>query len=91
MSVFDSPVAAELNLHGFDGAMARKAVERLLSGKGGARSGQVAHIITGRGTHSAGQPVLLPRVGGILRREHGRRVAEYSKDETEGGYLVRLR
>ncbi len=91
MSVFDSPVAAELNLHGFDAGMARQAVERMLSGKGGARSGQVVHVITGRGNHSAGKPVLLPLVGGIIRRELGRRIAEYSKDENEGGYLVRLR
>lgn len=91
MSVFDSRVAAELNLHGFDAAQARQAVERLLGGKGGARPGEVAHIITGRGNHSTGRPVLLPLVGGIIRGELGRRVAEYSKDENEGGYLVRLR
>jgi len=91
MSVFDSPIAKELNLHGLDGARARQAVEQVLSGKGGARSGQVVHIITGRGNNSAGKPVLLPLVGGIIRKELGRRVAEYSKDENEGGYLVRLR
>ena len=91
MSVFDSRIVAELNLHGFDAAQARQAVEKLLRGKGGARSGEVAHIITGRGSHSPGSPVLRPLVGGILRGEVGRRVAEYSKDENEGGYLVRLR
>lgn len=91
MSVFDSRVAAELDLHGCDAAQARQAVERVLRGKGGARSGEVVHIITGRGNHSAGTPVLRSLVGGIIRGEVGQRVAEYSKDENEGGYLVRLR
>ena len=91
MSVFDSPIAKPLDLHGLDRAQARQAVERLLSGKGGARAGQVVHIITGRGSRSAGDPVLYPLVRGLLTGALSRHVAEYSKDLNEGGYLVRLR
>ena len=66
-------------------------VERLLRAQGGAKRGEVAHIITGRGHGSAGRPVLRPLVGRLLARDFATLVAEYSKDVNEGGYLVRLR
>ena len=91
MSVFDSRISATLDLHGMDAAQAREAVERALRGKGGARPGEVVQSITGRGRGSALRPVLRPLVGRIIEGEMGRRVAEFSKDLNEGGYLVRLR
>lgn len=91
MFLLESRVAATLDLHGCDAARAREMVERLLRGKGGAKSGEVAHIITGRGHGSAGRPVLRPLVGRLLAKEFAGFVAEYSKDVNEGGYLVRLR
>ncbi len=71
--------------------MARSAVERLLRGRAGARSGDVVHIVTGRGRGSAGRPVLRPLVARLLRDELAPLVAEHSKDLNEGGYLVRLK
>ena len=89
--LFDARIATTLDLHGCDAAMARTMVERLLRGKGGARAGEVAHIVTGRGRGSAGRPVLRPLVARLLRDEWAPLVAEYSKDLNEGGFLVRLR
>ena len=89
--LFDARVATTLDLHGCDAARARAAVERLLRGKGGARSGEIAHIVTGRGRGSAGGPVLRPLVGRLLAGEFRELVGDYSKDLNEGGYLVRLR
>jgi DNA-nicking Smr family endonuclease len=89
--LLDSPVAITLDLHGLDAARARQAVERLLRRKGGARSGEVVHIVTGRGRGSAGRPVLKPLVGRLLAGELAPFVGEYSKDLNDGGYLVRLR
>lgn len=89
--LLDSRIATTLDLHGLDAARARDAVERLLRGKAGARSGEVVHIVTGRGRGSAGRPVLRPLVGRLLAGELAPLVGEYSKDLNEGGYLVRLR
>ena len=89
--LLDSPVATTLDLHGLDAARAREAVERLLRGKGGARPGDVVHIVTGRGRGSAGRPVLKPLIDRLLAGELAPLVREYSKDLNEGGYLVRLR
>ena len=89
--LLDSPVATTLDLHGLDAARARQAVERLLRRKGGARSGEVVHIVTGRGRGSAGRPVLKPLVGRLLAGELAPFVGEYSKDLNDGVYLVRLR
>ena len=89
--LFDARIATVLDLHGLDGAQARQAVERLLRGRGGVRSGEVAHVITGRGHGSAGAPVLRPLIGRLLAGEFSPLVREYSKDLNEGGYLVRLR
>ena len=89
--LLESRVATTLDLHGLDAARAREAVERLLRGKGGARSGEVVHIVTGRGRGSGGRPVLKPLVGRLLAGELAPFVSEYSKDLNDGGYLVRLR
>jgi DNA-nicking Smr family endonuclease len=89
--LLDSPIAATLDLHGLDAARARQAVERLLRGKGGARSGQVVHIVTGRGRGSAGQPVLKPLVRRLLAGDFSQFVREFSQDLNEGGYIARLR
>ena len=89
--LLDAPIATTLDLHGLDASAARHAVERLLSGKGGARPGEVVHIVTGRGRGSAGRPVLYPLVGRLLVGVLRSHVAEHSKDVNEGGYLVRLR
>ncbi len=91
MNLLDAKVATTLDLHGCDAARARQMVERLLRGKGGARRGDVAHIVTGRGLGSGGRPVLRPLVGRMLAGEFRGLVQEYSKDLNEGGYLVRLR
>jgi DNA-nicking Smr family endonuclease len=89
--LLDSPIAATLDLHGLDAARARQAVERLLRGKGGARPGEVVHIVTGRGRGSAGRPVLKPLVRRLLSGDLSQYIREYSQDLNEGGYIARLR
>jgi DNA-nicking Smr family endonuclease len=89
--LLESRVAVTLDLHGCDAAKAREMVERLLRGRGGARRGEVAHIITGKGRNSTAGPVLRPLVGRMLAGDFAPLVAEYSKDLDEAGYLVRLR
>ncbi len=54
-------------------------------------SGQVVHLITGRGLGSRGAPVLRGRVRTLLDGDLSRFVAEREMDLDEGGWLVRLR
>jgi len=53
--------------------------------------GAVVHIITGKGKGSAGRPVLCGAVAALLRGELAPRVADWSRDVDEGGFLVRVR
>lgn len=53
--------------------------------------GAVLHIITGKGQRSAGAPVLRGLVKGLLQGDLREFVAEWSRDDAEGGYKVRVR
>lgn len=53
--------------------------------------GAVVHIITGKGKGSAGAPVLRGLVKTLLQEELREFVAEWARDDAEGGYKVRVR
>lgn len=53
--------------------------------------GAVVHIITGKGKGSAGAPVLRGLVKSLVKGELSEFVAEWARDDGEGGYKVRVR
>jgi DNA-nicking Smr family endonuclease len=89
--LLDGPVAATLDLHGMTGAAASAAVRSFLEMWRRRQPGAVVHIITGKGRGSAGAPVLRGLVKTLLQGELRQFVAEWSRDEAEGGYKVSVR
>ena len=69
-------------------AQARPAVAALLRRQ---RAGAVVHVITGKGKGSAGGAVLRPLVSGMLKGELKPLVADWSLDESDGGFRIRIR
>ena len=55
------------------------------------RGGAVIHVITGKGRGSSGGAVLRPLVSGLLKGELRPLVADWSLDESDGGFRVRVR
>jgi DNA-nicking Smr family endonuclease len=89
--LFDAPVHAALDLHGSTAEEARGLVRSFVETAGRRAPGAVVHIITGKGRGSPGRPVLRGAVSGLLRGELASRVADWTPDVDEGGFLVRLR
>lgn len=89
--LLDARPAATLDLHGFTSHEASAAVRSLLETWRRRQPGAVVHIITGKGKGSAGGPVLRGLVKGLLQGELREFVAEWARDEAEGGYKVRVR
>jgi DNA-nicking Smr family endonuclease len=90
-ALLDGRPAATLDLHGQTREEARAVLKRFLERERKAHSGQVVHVITGRGRGSAGKPVLKPMVKRLLAGELSPLVAEYDEDVDGGGWRVRLR
>jgi DNA-nicking Smr family endonuclease len=65
--------------------------ERFLQAQAKARPGAVVRIITGRGRGGGGAPIRT-RVRSLLRdlKSSGAIVRDYTLEDTEGSYLVRL-
>ena len=89
--LLDARADAELDLHGFGAIEARSAVRAFLQGWRRRKSGAVVHIITGRGKGSPGAPVLRGLVKTLLQSELRALVSEWSLDDGEGGYRVKVR
>jgi len=87
-ALLDSRPAATLDLHGFSAAEARSAVSALVRQQ---RGGAVLHVITGKGRGSSGGAVLRPLVSGLLKGELRPLLADWSLDESGGGFRVRVR
>jgi DNA-nicking Smr family endonuclease len=83
---------AVFDLHGQTVLDAAANAERFLRAQAKARPGAVVRIITGRGRGGGGAPVRT-RVGSLLRtlKASGAVVRDYTLEETEGSYLIRLR
>ena len=82
---------AIFDLHGQSVIEAVTNAERFLRAQVRARPGGVVRLITGRGRSGGGAPIRT-RVRGLLRglKESGTVVRDFTLEETEGSYLVRL-
>jgi DNA-nicking Smr family endonuclease len=89
--LLDAPVHATLDLHGCTAEEARGLVRSFIETAARRTPGAVLHVVTGRGRGSPGRPVLRGAVGTMLRGELAPRVADWSRDVDDGGFLVRLR
>jgi DNA-nicking Smr family endonuclease len=89
--LLDAPVHAALDLHGCTAAEARRLVRSFVESAARRAPGAVVHVITGRGKGSPGRPVVRGAVAELLRGELAPRVADWSRDVDEGGFLVRVR
>lgn len=79
-----------LDLHGETGDDARELAERWLLER--RRDGErVVRIVTGRGLHSVGPPVLPGVISELLRRLRGTVVAAWEGEPGGGAYRVELR
>jgi DNA-nicking Smr family endonuclease len=90
-SLLGQPVVATLDLHGRNAAEAERLVRDFILTSTRGASGQVVRIVTGKGTGSAGNPVLLPLVRQWLETGLARYLDAMSVDTDGGSYLVRVR
>jgi DNA-nicking Smr family endonuclease len=90
-SLLGRPVVATLDLHGRTAAEAERVVRDFILTSTRGASGQVVRIVTGKGTGSAGNPVLLPLVRQWLETGLARYLDAMSVDTDGGSYLVRVR
>ena len=83
---------AVFDLHGQTVLEAAANAERFLRAQARARPRGVVRIVTGRGKAGGGAPIRT-RVRTLLRalRESGAIVADYTLEDSEGSFLVRLR
>ncbi len=88
--LLDARADADLDLHGFGAMEARSAVRAFLESWRRRKAGAVVHIITGRGKGSANGPVLRGLVKSLLQGELRGMVSQWSVDDGEGGYRVRV-
>jgi DNA-nicking Smr family endonuclease len=89
--LLDVRADAELDLHRFGAMEARSAVRAFLESWRRRKTGAVVHIITGKGKGSANGPVLRGLVKSLLQGELRGMVSQWSVDDGEGGYRVRVR
>jgi DNA-nicking Smr family endonuclease len=82
---------ATFDLHGQTVLEAVVNAERFLRAQAKARPGGIVRLITGRGRAGGGGPIRT-RVRGLLGtlKESGRVVRDYTLEDSEGSYLVRL-
>lgn len=83
-------VVEELDLHGFTAEAAERRLESFLDTQAVRSPGRVVRVITGRGTRSAGAPVLPDTVREALTGWLAHRVDEWAVDVGGGAYLVRM-
>lgn len=89
--LLDATPAATLDLHGDTALDAERRVRDFIQTQSRIASGQVVHIVTGRGLGSRGRPVLPGVVRKVLKGDVSRFVQEFDRDLDEAGFMVRLR
>lgn len=89
--LLDAPVYAALDLHGRTAEEARELVRSFVETAARRAPGAVVHVITGKGRGSRERPVLRGAVAALLRGALAPRIADWSRDVDEGGFLVRVR
>jgi DNA-nicking Smr family endonuclease len=82
---------ATFDLHGQSVTEAVANAERFLRAQAKARKGGIVRLITGRGRAGGGAPIRT-RVRTLLRtlKESRSIVRDYTLEDTDGSYLVRL-
>jgi DNA-nicking Smr family endonuclease len=89
--LLDARVHAALDLHGCTADDARRLVREFLKSTARRNPGAVVHVITGKGRGSAGGPVLRGAVAALLKGDLAPLVADWARDDGDGGFLVRVR
>jgi len=84
-------VARALDLHGHTVAEAERLVRDFILTSTRGASGKVVRIVTGKGTGSAGKPILLPLVRQWLDTGLAGYVDTVSLDTDGGSYLVKIK
>lgn len=84
------PIYPTLDLHGETAESARRITERWMREKS-ACGDTVVRVVTGRGLHSVGRPVLRGEIEGLLRSLKGGLVRDYVADYGGGSFRVELR
>ena len=82
---------ATLDLHGYTGPQARLRVRDFLTTHARISAGSVVHVITGKGTGSEGEGVLLELTRDLLEGEAAHHVDEYAGMLGGGGWVVRVK
>lgn len=85
------PLAGQIDLHGLTVPEAEAAVRGFIDRSRKRQPGAVVLIITGKGTGSAGGPVLRPAIQMLLKTRLSGYVSEWALDESAGAFRVRLR
>jgi DNA-nicking Smr family endonuclease len=80
-----------MDLHGLDAIAAEARVRGLVERWARGGSGGVVRIITGKGRHSEGEPILRRRVRELLDAELRHAVEEWVLESAGGSFLVRVR
>ena len=85
----ESPVE-KLDLHGMTARQAETKLRFFLQRHAQVSGGRVVHVITGKGTRSAGAPVLPGVVRDMLEDELGDVVSEWAALHGGGGFAARI-
>ena len=89
--LLDARVDFECDLHGHTVESALRKVRNDLATFRRQKSGAVVHVITGKGSSSAGPARLRPAIGRALSQELTPLIDDFDRDVDDGGFLVRLR
>jgi DNA-nicking Smr family endonuclease len=85
----ESPVE-KIDLHGMNARQAETRVRFFLQRHASSSPGRVVHVITGKGTRSAGAAVLPGLVREMLQDELSDLAAEWAGLHGGGGFAVRI-
>ena len=86
-----APLAGRVDLHGLSADQAEGIVRNFIDTWRRRQPGAVVLIITGKGKGSADGPVLRPAIQTLLKTRLSGFVAEWTLDDSEGAFRVRVR
>jgi DNA-nicking Smr family endonuclease len=89
-TLHSATVVDELDLHGLTAEQAELRLEMFLDRVAVSSPGQVVRVVTGRGSGSAGRPVLQGLVRDAITGWLRHRVVDWAVDVGGGAYLVRV-
>ena len=86
-----APLAGRVDLHGLSVDQAELVVRNFLDTWRRRQPGAVILIITGKGKGSADGPVLRPAIQTLLKTRLSGFITDWTLDDSEGAYRVRVR